>query len=115
MTDGLPDYKHLREKPTHLNHSAREYARTDNGSGHSVHVNTVESFNGMMRRVVIGVFHSISVKHLGRYASEASHRWNHRTRDVWPGSRVWYGTAMGGFFPTPFSPPGQPDVAPEER
>jgi transposase-like protein len=84
MTDGLPAYKHLGEKPTHLsvNHAAREDARTDNDSGHSVHVNTVERFNGMMRRAVIGVFHAISVKHLGRYASEASHRWNHRTMDV---------------------------------
>jgi hypothetical protein len=35
-----------------------------------------------MRRAVVGVFHSISVKHLGRYASEASHRWNHRAMDV---------------------------------
>jgi hypothetical protein len=53
--------------PPHLpvNHAAREDARTDNDSGHGVHVNTVERFNGMMRRAVIGVFHCISVKHLG--------------------------------------------------
>ena len=70
MTDGLGAHKHLGEKPTHLsvNHAAREDARTDNDSGHSVHINTVERFNGLMSRAVIGVFHTISVKHLGRYA-----------------------------------------------
>ncbi len=34
----------------------------------------VESFNGYMRRVVTGVFHSASVTHLGRYTSEATFR-----------------------------------------
>lgn len=84
MTDGLPAYKHFGKKHTHLsvNHSAREYARTDNGSGHRVHVNTAESFNSILRRAVTGVFHFISRKHLGRYACEASHRLNHRTMDV---------------------------------
>ena len=70
MTDGLPAYKHFGKKPTHLsvNHSAREYARIDNGSGHRVHVNTAESFNSILRRAVTGVFHFILRKHLGRYA-----------------------------------------------
>lgn len=34
-----------------------------------------------MRRAVIGVFHAISVKHLGRYAGEAAFRWNRKTDD----------------------------------
>ena len=80
MTDGLPAYKHLGAERTHLsvNHSGREYARTDEATGHRVHVNRVESFNGFMRRAVIGVWHQISVKHLGRYASEATFRWNRK-------------------------------------
>jgi hypothetical protein len=84
MTNGLRAYKHFGKKHTHqsVNHSAREYARTDNGSGHRVHVNTAESFNSILGRAVTGVFHFISRKHLGRYACEASHRWNHRTMDV---------------------------------
>ncbi len=41
-------------------------------------MNTVERFNGFMRRAVIGVWHQISVKHLGRYASETTFRWNHK-------------------------------------
>ena len=80
MTDGLPAYKHLGAERTHLsvNHSDREYARTDPETEHRVHVNRVESFNGFMRRAVIGVWHQSSVKHLGRYASEATFRWNRK-------------------------------------
>jgi transposase-like protein len=80
MTDGLPAYKHLGAERTHLsvNHSDREYARTDEASGLRVHVNTVESFNGFMRRAVTGVWHQISVKHLGRYVSETTFRWNNK-------------------------------------
>lgn len=80
MTDGLPAYKHLGAERTHLsvNHSDREYARTDEATGHRVHVNWVESFNSFMRRAVIGVFHNVSVKHLGRYTGEATSRWNRK-------------------------------------
>ncbi len=84
MTDGLPAYKHIGKVQPHLsvNHSDREYARTDPATGHRVHVNRVESFNGFMRRAVVGVWHQISVKHLGRYASEATFRWNRKKDDV---------------------------------
>jgi len=86
MTDGLPAYpalgaakspEHIGKRQPHLsvNHSDREYARTDAATGHRVHVNPafraaeapgVESSNGFMRRAVVGVWHQISVKHLGR-------------------------------------------------
>jgi len=102
MTDGLPAYpalgaakspEHIGKRQTHLavNHSSREYARTDPTTGQRVHVNPafraaeapgVESFNGFMRRAVVGVWHQISVKHLGRYASEATFRWNRKKDDV---------------------------------
>lgn len=80
MTDGLPAYKHLGAARTHLsvNHSQREYARTDDATGHRVHVNRVESFNGFLGRAVVGVFHFVSPKHLGRYAGEAAFRWNRK-------------------------------------
>lgn len=84
MTDGLPAYKHLGETHRHLsvNHSDREYARTDEETGLRVHVNRIESFNGFMRRAVVGVWHQISVKHLGRYVSETTFRWNRSEDDV---------------------------------
>lgn len=80
MTDGLPAYKHLGADRMHLsiNHSQREYARTDADTGQRVHVNRVESFNGFLGRAVVGVFHFVSPKHLGRYAGEAAFRWNRR-------------------------------------
>lgn len=80
MTDGLPAYKHMGKDHTHLsvNHSDKEFARTDDETGHRVHVNRVESFNGFMRRAVIGVWHQISVRHLGRYVSETTFRWNRK-------------------------------------
>ncbi|WP_256379218.1 IS1595 family transposase [Azospirillum sp. TSA2s] len=80
MTDGLPAYKHIGKRQTHLavNHSDREYARTDEATGLRVHVNRVESFNNFMRRAVVGVWHQISTKHLGRYAGEAAFRWNRK-------------------------------------
>ena len=46
----------------------------DEATDQRVHVNRVESFNGFMRRAVVGVWHQISVKYLGRYASEAGFR-----------------------------------------
>jgi hypothetical protein len=50
-----------------VNHSARQFARTDEISGLRVHVNRVESFNSFLGRAVTGVFHFVSSKHLGRY------------------------------------------------
>jgi transposase-like protein len=80
MTDGLPAYKHLGAKHAHLsvNHSDREYARTDPATGQRVHVNRVESFNGFLRRAVVGVWHKISAKHLGRYLGETAFHWNQK-------------------------------------
>ena len=80
MTDGFPAYKHLGAERTHLSvsHSQREYDRTDAATGHRVHVNRVESFNGFPGCAVVGVWHQISTKHLGRYAGEAAFRWNRK-------------------------------------
>lgn len=74
VTAGTPMHR------THLsvNHSQREYARTDEATGHRVHVNRVESFNGFLGRAVVGVFHFVSPKHLGRHAGEAAFRWNRK-------------------------------------
>ena len=80
VTDGLPAYKHIGERQAHLSvkHSDREYARTDEATGLRVHVNRVEAFNGFLGRAVVGVFHFVSPKHLGRYAGEAAFRWNRK-------------------------------------
>ncbi len=58
MTDSLPAYKHIGQKQDHqtVKHSAGG--------------------------AVVGVWHQISVKHLGRYASEATFRWNRKPDSV---------------------------------
>jgi hypothetical protein len=83
MTDGLPAYKQFGRDRLHLAviHSAKEYARTDGASGHRVHVNRVESFNSLLRRAIVGVWHWISAKHLSRYAGETTFRSNHGDED----------------------------------
>lgn len=55
-------------------HSRGEYARD------GVHVNDAESFFGLFKRGIVGSFHSISVKHMPRYLTEFSFRWDHRKR-----------------------------------
>ena len=55
-----------------VNHSEKEYARGD------VHNNTAESFNALLERAKMGVFHYLSKKHLQRYLNEIGFRWNHR-------------------------------------
>lgn len=45
MTDSLPEYKHIGTTRPRLavNHSAREYARTDMATGQRIHANRVTS------------------------------------------------------------------------
>ena len=56
-----------------------------------------------MRRAVVGVWHQINVKHFGRYASEATFRWNRESDGVLARMAARCGTATGGSCPTPTS------------
>jgi transposase-like protein len=60
-----------------VNHSAYEYVRK-NEDGSKAHINTAESFFSLIKRGVMGSFHSVSREHLHRYADEFSFRWNNR-------------------------------------
>ena len=84
MTDGLPAYRHLSADHDHLHviHSRKAFARTDPATGRRVHVNTAESWFATLHRALVGVFHSVAPKHLGRYAAEAAFRWNLRAQPV---------------------------------
>jgi transposase-like protein len=55
-----------------VNHGRKEYARGD------VTTNTVESSFAILKRGLYGTFHSVSEKHLQRYANEFDFRWNTR-------------------------------------
>jgi len=60
-----PAFKHES-----INHSAREFARGN------VTTNGIESFNALLKRGILGVYHHVSPKHLPRYVNEFSFRLN---------------------------------------
>jgi transposase-like protein len=64
---GRSYYKHST-----VNHSKEEYARGE------VTTNTVESSFALLKRGIVGTFHSVSEKHLQRYCNEFDFRWNTR-------------------------------------
>jgi hypothetical protein len=59
-----------------VNHEAGEYVRGD------VHTNTVEGYFSILKRGIIGTFHSVSPQHLQRYCTEFDFRYNHREMRV---------------------------------
>ena len=59
-----------------VNHTIKQYARKEDGQ--VTHTNTVESSFSLLKRGIIGTFHSVSKKHLPLYLAEFDHRWNHR-------------------------------------
>ena len=65
-----------------VHHRAREYVR----KGTDVHSNTIESVCSLIKRGVMGTFHSVSRKHLANYLNEFEFRYN--TRHVDDGTRV---------------------------
>ena len=57
-----------------------------------VHTNTVESSFSLLKRGVVGTFHSLSKKYLPLYLAEFDHRWN--TRKDTDGERTVDGLKM---------------------
>lgn len=76
MTDESNIYTKVgREFKEHstVNHGKKEYAR-----GNAT-TNTVESSFAILKRGLTGTFHSVSERHLQRYATEFDFRWNFRS------------------------------------
>src|SRR5215472_17328986 len=96
-TDELPAYLAIgRAQAGHIrvNHSAEEFARTDERTGLRAHVNTAENLHASLKRTIMGVWHQISDKHLGRYLSETVFHWNRR--DAFEGRLMsLFGTVHG--------------------
>lgn len=65
-----------------VNHTAKEYVRRET----DVHSNTIEGVFSLIKRGVMGTFHSISRKHIPNYLNEFEFRWN--TRKLDDGQRV---------------------------
>jgi transposase-like protein len=77
-TDDYFGYRPMSKIFTHkaVKHSADEYARKE--GNFTVHTNTVESKFSLLKRGVMGTFHSVSKKHLPLYLAEFNHRYNER-------------------------------------
>jgi transposase-like protein len=65
-----------------VSHHKREYVR----KGTDVHSNTIEGVFSLIKRGVMGTFHSVSKKHLPNYLNEFEFRYNTRKDD--DGTRV---------------------------
>lgn len=65
-----------------VKHSSKEYVRW----GTDIHSNTIEGVFSLLRRGVMGTFHSVTPKHLPNYLNEFQFRWN--TRKLDDGERV---------------------------
>ena len=79
MSDHNPAYARIAESfagHSAVNHGDREYARG------KVHNNTAESYNAILERTLVGVFHYMSKEHMQRYVDEAAFRWNQRFPEV---------------------------------
>lgn len=75
ITDEARWYKPIGKtfaKHESVSHGQKEYARGD------VTTNTVEASFAILKRGLIGTFHSVSEKHLQRYCNEFDFRWNTR-------------------------------------
>ena len=68
---GIPGIVHRS-----VNHSKGEYVRD------GVSTNGIDGFWAVLKRVLKGIFHQVSVKHLHRYLSEITWRFNHATLPV---------------------------------
>ena len=86
ITDDHQGYKGVGEAfeggHESVKHSQWEYAKP----GTDIHSNTIEGVFSLIKRGVMGTFHSISRKHIPNYLNEFEFRWNTRKMD--DGERV---------------------------
>lgn len=76
ITDNSSNYDGLgKEYKEHevVNHSKDEYVR--NGV---IHTNSIEGAFSLLKRSIIGIYHSVTPKHLSRYCDETAFRYNTR-------------------------------------
>lgn len=74
-TDAFPAYGNMSDHDTRheiANHHNEEWVRAQ------VHTNTVEGIWSLLKRSVVGTYHSMSVEHLPAYLDEIAFRFNNR-------------------------------------
>lgn len=85
FTDDLPASKWIGSKfpaPLSVNHTKGAFARRDPLAIATAHVNTAESFNAILKRACVGVWHWFSIKHMHRSLDQIVFHWNHRKADT---------------------------------
>jgi transposase-like protein len=86
ITDELGTYKSVGKQFAGghevVKHRAKQYKK----AGTDIHSNTIEGVFSLIRRGVMGTFHSVTRKHLQNYLNEFEFRWN--TRKLDDGQRV---------------------------
>lgn len=77
ITDEWFGYEGLNKNYNHniVNHKAKQYVIDK-----YIHTNTLEGFWSLMKRGIIGIYHQVSEKHLGKYCNEFNFRYN--TKDM---------------------------------
>ena len=80
MTDSAPIYARTNITKRFARHGMTDHLKGEYAKPDGTHSNTVESAFSLLKRGVYGTFHSISRKHLHRYAAEFDFRWNTRVR-----------------------------------
>ena len=73
-TDEFTSYDGLNKlgyEHDNVNHSMGSYVKDDN-----IHTNTIESVWSVLKRSIIGTYHSVSVEHLQKYVDEITFRLN---------------------------------------
>jgi transposase-like protein len=81
MTDGAGHYKKIGSAfdiHESTNHTQKEYAKDSKVAGVRAHSNTVESYFGILKRGIAGVYHHVSEEHLQRYVDEFDFRFSNR-------------------------------------
>lgn len=78
MTDEYDGYNGLEKYYTRkfIIHSSKQYVDGD------VYTNTMEGYWSLLKRAILGVYHSVSRKHLQRYVDESSFRYNTKNMKV---------------------------------
>jgi transposase-like protein len=77
VTDEHSAYNRVGKTYIHkrVNHGDKEYVRQEDIS---VHTNNIEGFWNTLKKLIVGIHHSVSPKHLQRYCNEVTFRFNHK-------------------------------------
>lgn len=76
MTDSSSAYANIGKKYAHhgvVDHSKKEFVRDE-----IYHTNTIEGSFSLLDRMIIGIYHFVSPKHLQAYLNESAYRYNER-------------------------------------